>query len=128
MFIMKRLSQKTRSHILCLIIVMIVVTVFSGFAIVWMQQQISRTAQRSQQVESEMAEISRRLSYVNEKVATVHQPIVLQSKVASTLRPSLENQIVWVREREAGSRRSYATILPYSTSSNLAVINRVGQR
>ena len=125
---MNRLSQKTRSHILYLIIAMIVVTVCSGFAIVWMQQQISRTAQRSQQVESEMAEISRRLSYVNEKIATMHQPIVLQSKVSDTLRPSLENQIVWVRELEDVNGRNYATILPYSTSSDLALLNRIGRR
>ena len=125
---MKRLPQKTRSQILCLVATMIVVTVFSGFAIVWMQQQISRTAQRSQQVESEMAEIDRKLSYVNEKIANMHQPIVLQSKVADTLRPSLENQIVWVRERETLSGRTYATILPYSTSSDLALMNMTGQR
>ena len=125
---MNHLTQQNRSHILYLIIVMIAVTVFSGFAIVWMQQQISRTAQRSQQVESEMTEIDRRLSYVNEKIATMHQPIVLQSKVADTLRPSLENQIVWVRERESLSGRTYATILPYSTYSDLAVMNRAGRR
>lgn len=108
---------------------MIAVTVVSGFAIVWMQQQISRTALRSQQVESEMAEVSRRLSYVNEKIATMHQPIVLQSKVADTLRPSLENQIVWVRERETLNGRTYATILPYSTSSDpLALFNREDRR
>lgn len=125
---MKRLSLKTRSHILFLIVTMIVITVFSGFFIVWMQQQISRTAQRSQQVESEMAEIDRKLSYVNEKIATMHQPIVLQSKVADTLRPSLENQVVWVRERETLSGRTYATILPYSTSSDLAFLNTTAQR
>ena len=107
---------------------MIIITVFSGFAMVWMQQQISRTAQRSQQVESEMAEIGRRLSYVNEKIAMMHQPIVLQSKVSSTLRPSLENQIVWVREREALNGRSYATILPYSKSSNVAQLDNLTQR
>ena len=107
---------------------MIVVTVFSGFLIVWMQQQISRTAQRSQQVESEMTEIGRKLSYVNEKIATMHQPIVLQSKVADTLRPSLENQIVWVRERETLSGRTYATVLPYSTSSDMAFLNTAAKR
>lgn len=125
---MNRLSKKHRSHILCLVIAIIVMTVFSGFAIVWMQQQISRTAQRSQEVESEMTEINRRLSYVNEKIATMHQPIVLQSKVADTLRPSLENQIVWVRERESPSGRTYATILPYSTSSDMALLGLRGQR
>ena len=75
-----------------------------------------------------MAEIDRKLSYVNEKIATMHQPIVLQSKVADTLRPSLENQIVWVRERETLSGRTYATILPYSTSSDLAFLNTTAQR
>lgn len=125
---MNRSSQKNKSYIVYLVIAMITVTVFSGFALVWMQQQISRTAQRSQQVEAEMDEVSRRLSYVNEKIATVHQPIVLQSKVANTLRPSLENQIVWVRERAILDRRSYATILPYSASSDLALLNRSAQR
>ena len=75
-----------------------------------------------------MTEINRRLSYVNEKIATMHQPIVLQSKVADTLRPSLENQIVWVRERESPSGRTYATILPYSTSSDMALLGLRGQR
>lgn len=121
-------SLKIKSRILFLIVVMIIITVFSGFAMVWMQQQISRTAQRSQQVESEMAEIGRRLSHVNEKIAMMHQPIVLQSKVANTLRPSLENQIVWVRERETLNGRNYATILPYSTTSqDLALLEKLRQ-
>lgn len=125
---MKRVSPKTKSQIVFLIATMIVIVVSSAFSIVWIQQQISRTAQRSQQVESEMAEIGRKLNYVNEKIATMHQPIVLQSKVANTLRPSLENQIVWVRERETLSGRNYATILPYTTSSDLALLNAPDQR
>jgi len=125
---MKSFTRKNRYYILCSIIAAIVVTVFSGFAIVWMQQQISRTALRSQQVEISMAEIDRRLNYVNEKIATIHQPIVLQSKVANTLRPSLENQIVWVRERKASNGRTYATILPYSTFPDMALVGRAVQR
>ena len=125
---MNHLSVKTRSYILSLIIAMIVVTVFSGFAIVWMQQQISRTAQSGKEIEFELAEIDRSLSYVDERIATLHQPIVLQSKVADRLRPSLENQIVWVRERTARNKRMYATILPYSTSSGLAFLDSTGQR
>ena len=75
-----------------------------------------------------MAEIGRRLSHVNEKIAMMHQPIVLQSKVANTLRPSLENQIVWVRERETLNGRNYATILPYSTTSqDLALLEKLRQ-
>ncbi len=125
---MNRLSQKNKSHIAYLVITMIAITVFSGFALVWMQQQISRTAQRSQQVEAEMDELDRKLSYVNEKIAAIHQPVVLQSKVVNTLRPSLENQIVWVREREILNRRTYATISPYSISSDLALLSRSAQR
>jgi len=125
---MNRLSVKTRSHILCLIVAMIVLTVFSGFAIVWIQQQISRTAQSSKALESEMTEIERRLSYVDEKIATLHQPIMLQSKVADRLRPSLDNQIVWVRERNGPKRRMYATVSPYSSSSDLAYVTSARQR
>lgn len=125
---MNRLSKKYKSHIFCLLIAIVAVTVFSGFAIVWLQQQISRTAQRSQKIESEISELDRKLNYTNGRIAKIHQPIVLQSKVADTLRPSLENQIVWVRERKTTAGRSYAALLPYSESPNLAFLDLTTQR
>ena len=120
---MNNVSQKARSRILFFVIAMIAVTVGSGFAIVWMQQQISRTAKRSIEVEVQLAETVRKLRYLDERIATMHQPVVLQGKVAGTLRPSLDKQIVWVRESNVSTGRSYAVTEPYETSMDLAFLD-----
>lgn len=120
---MNNISQKARGRFFFFIIAMIAVTVGSGFAIVWMQQQISRTAKRSQQVESQLAETVRKLRYLDERIATMHQPVVLQGKVAGTLRPSLDSQIVWVRESNVPTGRAYAVSQPYEASMDLAFLD-----
>ncbi len=125
---MNHISQKARGRFLFFVIAMIAVTVGSGFAIVWMQQQISRTAKRSQEVEAQLAETVRKLRYLDERIATMHQPVVLQGKVAGTLRPSLDKQIVWVRESNVSSGRSYAVTEPYETSMDLAFLDLNTQR
>jgi hypothetical protein len=125
---MNTITQKARRRMIFFIISMIVVTVTSGFAIVWMQQQISRTAKRSQQVEDQLAETMRKLRYLDERIATMHQPVVLQGKVAGTLRPSQDNQIVWVRESNASSGQAYAASQPYETSMDLAFLDLNSQR
>ncbi|MFO8026243.1 MAG: hypothetical protein R6U56_01090 [Opitutales bacterium] len=99
------------------------ITVGSGFAIVWTQQQISRTAQNAKETEADLAEIVRKISFLDQRIATLHQPVVLQGKVAGSLRPSMENQIVWVREREMGDGRAYAVSAPYEASIDLAMLD-----
>ena len=120
---MHTLSTKIRSYILLLISAIIAVTVISGFAIVWMQQQISRTAQKSQEAESHLTEIVRRLGYLDEKIAAIHQPTMLQAKVAASLRPSMDSQVVWVQEDESRAGRSYTTLEPASNAGEMAFIN-----
>ena len=120
---MNHISQKARGRILFFVIAMIAVTVGSGFAIVWMQQQISRTAKRSQEVEEQLAKTVRKLRVLDGHIARMHQPVVLQGKVAGTLRPSLDKQIVWVRESNVSTGRSYAVTEPYETSMDLAFLD-----
>lgn len=120
---MYKLTPKTRKRVIALILAMVVVTVGSAFAIVWMQQQISRTAQSSKQLESRLAETSRKLRYLDERIAGYHQPIVLQGKVAGILRPSVEDQVVWVQERHLATGRSYAVSQPYEVSMDLALLD-----
>jgi hypothetical protein len=125
---MNNISPKARGRIFFFVVAMIAITVGSGFAIVWMQQQISRTAQRSQQVESQFAETVRKLCYLDERIAAMHQPVVLQGKVADTLRPSLDSQIVWVRESNVSSGRAYAISEAYEASMDLAFLDLNTQR
>lgn len=120
---MTQISSKTRRHMVALILAMVAVTVVGAFSIVWMQQQITRTAESSQKLESQLAETLRKLRFVDERIATQHQPVVLQGKVAGVLRPSTENQVVWVEERQLPSGRSYAVSQPYEVSTDLALLD-----
>lgn len=125
---MTQISSKTRRQMIALIFTMVAVTVVSAFSIVWMQQQIARSAESSQTFESQLAETLRKLRFVDERIATQHQPIVLQGKVTGVLRPSLENQVVWVDERQLPSGRSYAVSQPYEVSTDLALLDtNIGQ-
>jgi hypothetical protein len=120
---MFKLSDKARKQVTLLIFAMITVTVGSAFAIVWMQQQISRTAQSSKHFESQLAETSRKLRYLDERIAGTHQPVVLQGKVAGVLRPSVEDQVVFVEERQLATGRAYAVSQPYEVSMGLALLD-----
>jgi len=120
---MLKLSSKARKSVITLILAMVTVTVSSAFAIVWMQQQISRTAQNSKQFESQLAETSRKLRYLDERIAGFHQPVVLQGKVAGILRPSVEDQVVFVQERQLATGRAYAVSQPYEVSMGLALLD-----
>ncbi len=111
-----------------MIMMMIIMTASCAFTIVWMQQQISRTASRTKQLEANLAETVRKLNYLDERIATMHQPVVLQGKVAGALRPSTESQIVWVREQTAGANRAYAIAAPYETTMDLAFVDLNQQR
>ncbi len=123
-----KLSPKIRKQSIFIIMAMAAVTFCSAFAIVWMQQQISRTAGQTKQLESELAEMVRKIDYLDERIASIHQPVVLQGKVAGRLRPSLENQVVWVEERETVKGRAYVVAQPYEVSLDLAMLELQGSR
>ena len=102
---------------------MVTVTFSCAFAIVWIQQQISRTAQSSKHFESQLAETSSKLRYLDERIAGYHQPVVLQGKVAGILRPSVEDQVVFVKERQLAKGRTYSVSQPYEVSMDLALLD-----
>ncbi|MGJ8649577.1 MAG: hypothetical protein ACSHX4_04400 [Opitutaceae bacterium] len=120
---MNSISSQGRQRIYLLVVSMIAITVISAFAIVWMQQQISRTAQNSKENEAMLAETVRKLRYLDERIATMHQPVVLQGKVAGVLRPSMDDQIVWVNEQNVATGRAYALSAPYEVSMDLALLD-----
>ena len=116
-------SHRARKHIILLILTMVTAILASAFTIVWIQQQISRTAQSSKHFESQLAETSRKLRFLDERIAGYHQPVVLQSKVAGILRPSVEDQVVFVEERQFATGRAYAVSQPYEVSMDLALLD-----
>lgn len=120
---MNTMTPAARKRIYLLVVSMIAITVISAFAIVWMQQQISRTAQSSKENEAKLAETVRKLRYLDERIATLHQPVVLQGKVAGVLRPSMDDQVVWVNEQSVATGRQYALSAPYEVSVDLALLD-----
>ena len=116
-------SGRTRKLVIVLIIAMISVTLCSAFAVVWIQQQISRTALSSKHFESQLAKTSSKLRYLDERIAGYHQPVVLQGKVAGILRPSVEDQVVFVNERQLATGRAYVVSQSYEVSMDLALLD-----
>lgn len=123
-----KLSPKTRARSIALVFLMTAITVGSAFAIVWTQQQISRTAQRSKLIEADLAEMVRKISFLDQRIAKLHQPVVLQGRISGTLRPSTEHQVVWVREREMADGRAYAVSGPHENSIDLAMLSSTSPR
>ena len=77
---MKKLSHKTRSRFLLLIISMITITVTSAFVILWMQQGINRIVQSSVALENELSETKDKLHYLDQRISRAHKPFVLQGQ------------------------------------------------
>ena len=120
---MTKISLSTRKKAIPLILSMVVITLSSAFFIVWIQQQISRTAQSSKGLESDLAKSYSKLRRLDQLIAGNHQPVVLQGKVAGSLRPAVESQVVFVRERELATGRRYAISQPYEVSEGLALLD-----
>ena len=119
-----QLSTKSRRQIFLILMAMAVLTIGSAFAVVWMQQQISRTAKEGQSIEAQLAETTRKLRFLDQRIAGYHQPVALQGSVAGVLRPSVDDQVVFVREHESAQGRSYAVVQPYEVSGDLAFLTR----
>ena len=120
---MNSFSSRLKRQIFLSIAAAILMAACSAFAIVWLQQQISRSAQQSQKLEVQLAETIRKLRYLDERLATLHQPVVLQGKVSGTLRPSQDDQVVWIRERNVDSGWAHVEVAPYQVSMDLAFID-----
>ncbi len=125
---MSKFSNQTRRRFLLLMTFTIGITASCAFALVWMQEQINRTARSSVVMENNLAEMVDKLRYLDEKISKFHQPVVLQGKVAGRLRPASERQIAWVSERDAPTGRAYAHAEPYQVSTGLAFMDLNSQR
>ena len=113
----------SRSSFLILISSIISVVALGAFSVVWLQQEINQTARSSLILDDQLGDIISKIRYLDEKISKFHQPVVLQGKVAKSLRPSKESQVVWIRERDNLQSRTYAHVTPYRGANNLAYYN-----
>ena len=112
-----------RSSFLILVSSVIFVVVAGAFSVVWLQQQINQTARSSLVLDNQLGDTIDKIRYLDEKISKFHQPVVLQGKVATSLRPSKENQVVWISERGSLRGHIYAHATPYRGANNLAYFN-----
>jgi hypothetical protein len=115
------IDPKLRRTCLAILLSVGVLTVLCAFGIVWMQQEISRTASHAARLESQLAKQVDKLRYLDERISRIHQPIVLQGKVFGRLRPAQDLQVVWVAEREGIEGRIYANAVN-AAPSGLALV------
>jgi hypothetical protein len=121
---MSTMSTVWRGKLYAMILAAILLAGASAFATVWMEQQIARSARRGQEVESQLAETVRRLRQLDERIAALHQPAMLQGRVAGIMRPTHASQLVLVGRGEmtGGVARADAGD-PYEVSLDLAFID-----
>ena len=113
-------KQPSQFTLLAALSAVILITVMSAFVIVWLQQQISRTAQTTKSVESELSETLRKVAHLDALIATRHQPAFLQGQVMGKLRPARDEQIVWVNGHRQIDGWAYSHYKPYRSSGDLA--------
>lgn len=113
-------KQTSQFTLLAALAAVIMITVMSAFVIVWLQQQISRTAQTTKRVESELSETLRKVAHLDELIATRHQPAFLQGQVMGKLRPARDEQIVWVNGHRQADGWAYTHYKPYRSNGDMA--------
>lgn len=107
-----KISKKTRARIFLLIVMGMLVCACGAFGLVWTKQQINRSASAASKLELEIEELSRKTRVLDERIATLHQPVVLQGKVSGSLRPADDHQIVWVNPNINPDRGLYSDTEP----------------
>lgn len=82
-------------------LVVFLLSTSGALGIVWLRQQISRTAECCLEKERELAIIERKNVHLRSKIAHIHNPEYLKEKMNSKLMQPSKKQIVWVNTDEA---------------------------
>jgi hypothetical protein len=69
-----------------------------GMSVVWMRTKIAQSAKRITQIQSDQKKIDIKLQDIDAKIAEAHTPEVLKAGIPSSVRPSTQEQIIWVAE------------------------------
>lgn len=73
-----------------------VVSTGGALGVVWLKQQISRTAESCMMKEKELVVLQRTHIYLQSAIAQVHNPDHLKAQVANRLSMPSKKQIVWM--------------------------------
>lgn len=102
---MSRHNRKTIQ--LGLVVLSLIVFLFitgGALGVVWLRQQISRTAERCIAKEKELVIVQRKNAYLRTTIAQVHNPEYLKERLGAKLMVPSNKQIVWMNSDEAKLR------------------------
>jgi hypothetical protein len=117
------MKSSNRTFTYLSILCVLIICGASGIGMVWMRQQISRTADRIRTTEQQITEVERRVRLLDDSIATSTQPRYLQARVANRLQPARENQLVFIQERYRDDVYVYAVRDAFEVSLDLALLN-----
>lgn len=78
-----------------------------ALGVVWLRQQISRTAESCMVKEKELVVLQRKNIYLQSAIAQVHNPEYLKERVEGKLSVPSKNQIVWVNPAMLKNQNRY---------------------
>lgn len=93
------MSRNLRGFKLSLVffsLLVFLVSTAGALGVVWLRQQISRTADNCMTKEKELAVLQRRNTYLQSSIAQVHNPEYLKEQAGSKLSVPSKKQVVWV--------------------------------
>jgi len=96
----KHNSTGMKLGLVVLSLVIFLLSTVGALGIVWLRQQISRTAERCIETEKELAIILRKNVCMRSTIAQMHNPEYLKEKLNSKLGLPSEKQIVWMDSAE----------------------------
>ncbi len=95
---------------------LLVLMVVSGaLSEVWLRQQISKSAQFQTELEHEIIELDRRQTYLESRIAQLHNPEQLKKRVKNRLNSPKKNQIVWVLEPKRATAEDMKAMVAMTT-------------
>lgn len=123
---MSRYNRKTvQLGLVGLSLLIFLLSTGGALGLVWLRQQISRTAKSCIAKEKELAIIQRKNVYLHSIIAQVHNPEYLKERLESKLALPCKKQIVWMNLDEAKLKMS---LLAAKNKSGQVLVGTGNQR
>jgi cell division protein FtsB len=117
-------------QLLALLILLLGTYAIGSMAILWLRQQNAQVAARIETVEREIAQVERRIRYLDTKIAEIHHPAYLRARATElglNLQRPGERQLVYLGvprdvRPDRAPERGPADRDPFRTTFDLAVM------
>ena len=108
----------------------LVVAVGGAFGVAWMRKGVADSAQTTAAIERNIKDAERQAAALEARIAKAHSPQYLSTRVASDLRPTDPNQMVWMPKAQPLAPSDYhdPTFEPSSESAAMVATNTEAPR